>query len=36
MYFLVESNCAGTGPAPSGRFDRIFVKEIDSGKLVTI
>jgi hypothetical protein len=36
MYFLVESACAGGGPEPSGRFDRIFVKEIDAGKLVTI
>jgi hypothetical protein len=36
MYFLAESVCAGSGPEPSGRFDRIFVKEIDSGKLVTI
>ncbi len=36
MYFLVESSCAGAGGVSSGRFDRIFVKEIDAGKLVTI
>ena len=36
MYFLVESSRAGAGGESSGRFDRIFVKEIDAGKLVTI
>jgi hypothetical protein len=36
MFFLAESSLAGAGGEPSGRFDRIFVKEIDSGKLVTI
>ena len=36
MFFLVESSCAGSGGETSGRFDRIFVKETDAGKLVTI
>ena len=37
MFFFVESYAPGSGGAsPSGRFRRIYVKEIDSGKLVTI
>jgi hypothetical protein len=36
MFFLVETSCPGAGPASSGRYDRIFVNELDSGKLVTI
>jgi hypothetical protein len=36
MFFLLESASPGLGVASSGRFDRIFVKEIDAGKLVTI
>jgi hypothetical protein len=36
MYFLVENSISGGGGETSGRFDRIFVKEIDAGKLVTI
>jgi hypothetical protein len=36
MFFLAESSCAGSGGESSRRFDRIFVKEIDAGKLVTI
>ena len=36
MYFLAESSSPGGGGAHSGRYDRIFLKEIDSGKLVTI
>ena len=36
MYFLAEAACPGAGSASSGRYDRIFVKEIDAGKLVTI
>ena len=36
MFFLAESNLEGSGGESSGRFDRIFVKEIDAGKLVTI
>jgi len=34
--FLVEGYSPGAGPQSSGRYDRIFVKEIDAGKLVTI
>jgi hypothetical protein len=36
MFFLTESNGPGSGGEPSGRFDRIYVNEVDSGKLVTI
>jgi hypothetical protein len=36
MYFLAETSLAGSGGESSGRFDTIFVKEIDAGKLVTI
>jgi hypothetical protein len=36
MFFLVECSIPGSGRESSGRYDRIFVKEIDSGKLVTI
>jgi hypothetical protein len=36
MFFLAEASCPGAGGASSGRYDRIFVKEIDAGKLVTI
>ncbi len=36
MFFFTESLIPGGGTAPSKRFDRIFVNEIDAGKLVTI
>ena len=36
MYFLAESNRAGMGGESSGRFDRIYLKEIDADRLVTI
>ena len=36
MFFLVETSCPSAGPASSGRYDRIFVNELDAGKLVTI
>jgi hypothetical protein len=36
MFFLVESSSPGAAPASSGRYGRIFVKEIDAGRLVTI
>jgi hypothetical protein len=36
MFFLVESSCPGAGGESSGRYDRIFVKEIDADKLTTI
>ncbi len=36
MFFLAEAACPGAGASLSGRYDRIFVKEIDAGKLVTI
>jgi hypothetical protein len=36
MFFLAEVGGAGSGGASSGRFDTIFVNEIDAGKLVTI
>jgi hypothetical protein len=36
MFFLAETSSPGAGPASSGRYDRIFVNEVDSGKLVTI
>jgi hypothetical protein len=36
MYFLAESSRAGMGCESSGRFDRIYLKEIDADRLVTI
>jgi hypothetical protein len=36
MFFLLECSSPGQGGQASGRFARIFVKEIDAGKLVTI
>ena len=37
MFFFVESYCPGSGAvSPSGRFSRIYVNEVDAGKLVTI
>lgn len=36
MFFFTESLIPGGGTEPSKRFDRIFVEEIDAGKLVTI
>jgi hypothetical protein len=36
MYYLTEGYSPGAGPKPSGRYGRIYVKEIDAGKLVTI
>ncbi len=36
MFFLVECSCPGAGGESSGRYGRIFVNEIDAGKLVTI
>ena len=36
MFFFVETYSPGSGAAqPSGRYARIFVKEIDAGKLTT-
>jgi hypothetical protein len=36
MFFLVETACPGAGPEASHRYEQIFLKEIDAGKLVTI
>jgi len=37
MFFFIECYCPGSSSvSPSGRFERIFVDEIDTGKLVTI
>lgn len=36
MFFFTETLIPGGGTEPSKRFDRIFVNEIDAGKLVTI
>ena len=36
MYFLLESSSPGQGGQSSGRYARIFVNEVDAGKLVTI
>ena len=36
MFFLTEALGPGAGVEHSGRFDRIFVKEIDADRLVTI
>jgi hypothetical protein len=34
--YLAEGYGAGGGHAPSGRFERVFVQEIDAEKIVTI
>jgi hypothetical protein len=36
MFYLVEKSSPGEGPAHSGRWDRIFVEEIEADRLVTI
>jgi len=36
MFFLLECSIPGAGGESSGRYGRIFVNEIDTGKLVTI
>ena len=36
MFFLMECSCPGGGPESSHRYEKIFVKEIDAEKLVTI
>jgi len=36
MFFFMETYCPGSGVCEhSGRYDRIFLKEIDAGKLTT-
>jgi hypothetical protein len=36
MFFLVETENPGHGQESSGRYEKIFVKEVDADKIVTI